>query len=69
MPSCLTFNCWRNKVAPHHEKSKEQKEEIEVAKKAALEASKEAFEPPAHLPEYDTEKALKRGMPVEPVKK
>ena len=68
MPSSIL--CSRcQKIAPHHEKAKEQKEKIEGAKQAVLEASKEAFQPPADLPEYDTEAALKKGKPVEPVKK
>ena len=48
-------------MVPHHEKSKKQEAEIEVAKKTAMEAAEEAFHPPAHLPEYDTEKT---GKPV-----
>lgn len=58
----LSLLC-RTKVVPHHEKSKKQEAEIEVAKKTAMEAAEEAFHPPAHLPEYDTEKTEK------PVKK
>ena len=47
------------KVVPNHERSKVQETKITMAKKAALDASKEAFHPPTHLPGYDTEKVVK----------
>lgn len=52
-------------MVPNHEKSKVQAAKIEMAKKAALDASKEAFHPPTHLPEYDTEKVENTAKAVQ----